>query len=538
MSALRSASWVLASLALAACGGAEANVTTAPVPSASVAPPAPTASAEPPDPLGPRPVATTAPPFQPPAPTVYQTANGMTVWLLERHALPIVAATVIVPSGSASEDRAHAGLASMTAGMLDEGAGKLGAIDFAKAVDQLGAHLRTGASRDTSSASVSVTKHGFAQAMGLLGDAVVRPRFDPKEWKRVHDLWTNDLKERASDPGEVAHVVQLAALFGVDHPYGHPTDGLLASAPKVTLDEAKRFYAQAWRPDRAFVVVVGDVTRAELDPQLDAAFGAWKKPATPPPAVVTPPAPPAGAAQVAPRVVLVDRPDAPQSMIAWLRTGPSANDASLPPLERANVALGGSFTSRLMQDLREAHGWTYGARSRVDGLRGPGVVAASAAVITDKTADALKAMLADIDEFAKNGLTDDEAQKTRTTARNDLVESYQTVEHTAMRLARDAALGLGPDFEAKASVARDTADRGDLNKVAAAFFERSPGAGSVVVIVGPRAKLEGPLSSIGLTSIEMRDAEGNLVVDEKAPPAGQASATKAAPPAKKPKGGK
>ena len=131
----------------------------------------------------------------------------------------------------------------------------------------------------------------FAEGMQLLGDAVIRPRWEPAEWKRLHDLWLNDLKERASDPDAVAFVVAPVVLYGADHPYGHPTDGLVSSAPRVQLAEAKRFWAQAWRPDRATIVVVGDVTKGELDTQLEGAFGAWRAPAGPPLPIVTPPPP-------------------------------------------------------------------------------------------------------------------------------------------------------------------------------------------------------------------------------------------------------
>jgi predicted Zn-dependent peptidase len=380
-------------------------------------------------------------------------------------------------------------------------------------------------------------KRNLAPGMQLLGDAVARPRFDEKEWKRVHDLWVNDLKQRANDPDDVAHVVETVAVYGADHPYGHPVDGFLATAPKVQLPDAKRFYAEAWRPDRAVVVAAGDVTRAELDAQIEAAFGAWKKPASAPLPVVAPPAPADASADAKPpapdanaktsaKVVLVDRPEATQSVVLVARPGVTASDPRTPALKRANLALGGTFTSRLMQDLREEHGWSYGARSGVLAGRGVGTVSAWSSVILDKTVDALKAMLADIDDFSHTGLNDDEVEKTRTFARNHLVEAYQTVEHASMALANDAALGLGPDFEAKASVLGDSADKRDLNKLASIFYDRSH---ATIILVGPRAKLEAPLAAAGFTSIDLRDAEGNPVASANAPADKAGKAAPAAP---------
>lgn len=489
---------------VSACGSNPPPAPAAPRPVVPVAAvPQPTATA-PADPLGPKPEVLLPPPYIPPAPIVYTSTNGLTVWLVERHGLPVVSFTMVIPNGSANDPKGAGGLAFATAGMLDEGAGKLGAIELAKAVDTLGATLRTAASLDFSSASLTVLKRNLTPAFALFGDVVARPRFDANEWKRVHDLWQNDLKARASEPDAVSAVVSLAALYGSEHPYGHPTDGTIASSGKVQLKDVKSFYASAWRPERATLVVVGDINRTELEPLLLSSFTSWKpSPAAPPP-IVTPP-PPAGPL---PRVVMVDRPDAPQSVLAFVKLGVAASDPQAPPLARVNGALGGSFTSRLNQDLREEHGWSYGAHSRLTFSRGPGSLVASAAVYTEKTGEALQAMLADIAEYSKTGPTADETQKTRLQARSELVEMFEQVDTSALRLARDAALGLGPEFEAKASIRRDTATREELAKLAATVF--SP-ANSVLVIVGPRAKLAPVLSTLGFPAPEMRDAEGERI---------------------------
>ncbi len=458
------------------------------------------------DALGPKPEVLLPPPYIPPAPVVYTSTNGLTVWLVERHGLPVVSFTMVIPNGSANDPKGAGGLAFATAGMLDEGAGKLGAIELAKAVDTLGATVRTAASLDFSSASLTVLKRNLTPAFALFGDVVARPRFDANEWKRVHDLWQNDLKARASEPDAVSAVVSLAALYGSEHPYGHPTDGTVASSAKVQLKDVKSFYASAWRPERATLVVVGDINRAELEPLLLSSFTTWKPSPTapPPPPIVTPPPPPGPL----PRVVMVDRPDAPQSVLAFVKLGVAASDQQAPPLARVNGALGGSFTSRLNQDLREEHGWSYGARSRLTFSRGPGSLVASAAVYTEKTGEALQAMLADIADYSKTGPTVEETQKTRLQSRSELVEMFEQVDTSALRLARNAALGLGPEFEAKASVRRDTATREELAKLAGTVF--SP-ANSVLVIVGPRAKLAPVLSKLGFPAPEMRDAEGERI---------------------------
>jgi len=429
----------------------------------------------------------------------------MTVWLLERRQLPLVSCDITVPTGASSDPKGKAGLAHVTARMLDEGAGKRGAIDLARALDDLGARLSTDANADASFVSLTVLKRNLGAAFAIYADVVTKPRFEAADFARVKDLWANELLTREKDPDATARVVYRAVLFGPDHPYGHPWDGSPASAKAIQLDDVKRAYGAAFRPDRATMVCAGDVTRQELASTLESAFGGWKAPPTPPPPPVVPQAP----SVPAPRLVLVDRPDAPQSVIAAVKPGIAASDPAEPVLRRVNDAIGGSFSSRLNQDLREQRGYTYGARSRYSLSRGPGQVVSWANVVTPKTGDALKAMLADLSEFASGGLTEDEVERTRSQARSELVGVYESVEGISAHLAANASLGLPPDWEAQASQRRDSATKADLDPLARAFYDP---AHAIVVVVGPRARVQPLLEGVGVAGApEMRDAEGNLV---------------------------
>jgi predicted Zn-dependent peptidase len=462
----------------------------------------------PPEPLGARPPLPPPPPFTPPVPVAYMRPNGMTVWLLERHALPIVALQIVVPAGAASDPDGKGGLALATANMLDEGAGSRGALEISKDIDRLGATLSTGAYADYAYASLTTLKKNLAPASAIFGDVIAKPTFPAVEWKRLHDLWTNELRARASDPDAVASVVQLKQVFGSD-PYGHPTNGTLKSSAKVSLEDVKRFYAAAWRPEQATCVVVGDVNRAELDPLLDQVLGAWKgapsaKAEPPPPAKSI--APHDAKGTTARRVVVVDRPDAPQSVLALVRPGVAASEPEAGPLVRVNTALGGSFTSRLNQDLREEHGWSYGAKSRFSFQKRRGLFSAQAAVHTDHTGDALKAMIADIETVAREGLTDEEIEKTRLIARGELVESFEGAATAARRLARNAGVGLPADHELKASMLVDRATKEDLKKVASKYVDPT---GATIVIVGPRSKIQPQLEKLGITQIVTSGPEGD-----------------------------
>jgi predicted Zn-dependent peptidase len=204
--------------------------------------------------------------------------------------------------------------------------------------------------------------------------------------------------------------------------------------------------------------------------------------------------------------VLVDRPDAPQAVIAAVGSGIAASDPDQAVLWRVNDAIGGSFTSRLNQDLREARGYTYGARSRFSVSRGPGQVVSWANVVTDKTGDALGALVGDLNHFAYQGLTDEEVARTRSQSRGELVSIYESVESIAGHLAANASLGLGPDWELASSKRRDVADKAALDALAKRFYDPDH---AVLVVVGPSAKVKPMIEALGLPPPELRDSEGN-----------------------------
>lgn len=487
-------------LVAASCGGAPpAPLPPPPPPKPPAVAPVATTLASPADPLGPRPDLPAPAPFTPPVPQSWERTGGAKVWLLERHRLPLVSIEIVLPAGAARDPRDKGGLAWVTANMLDEGAGKRGPLEIARDLDRLGATLRTGAYADYSFSQLTVLKKNLGSAAAIWGDVVTKPTFSPVEWRRVQDLWKNDLKQRQSDPSAVAGVVMLRHVFGDGHPYAHPTEGTTKSAEKVSLEDVRRFYAQRYRPDAATIVVVGDVTRAELEPLLDAALGGWAS-AGPKPAEGATDVPGKGR-----RVVVVDRPDAPQSVIALARRGVAAGAPDAPALVRVNGALGGSFTSRLNQDLREEHGYSYGARSRFSFTAREGFFVAQAAVHTEHTGEALAAMLRDVETYAKEGPTDEEVAKTRLLARADLVEAFEGVEAAAHRMSRNAGAGLPPDHEAKASAVLYAATKEDLGRLAARYVDPSSAA---VIIVGPRAKIQPQLDKLGFTKLETSGPEG------------------------------
>lgn len=483
---------VSSGLAVAACDPMAPPVARPALPLAPTASPSATVASS--DPLGERPIPARPDAYTPPVPKLVTTKSGLTVWHVPKHGLPLVSMTLVVPGGSASDPKGKEGLTSFMANMLDEGAGSRGALELSRTFESLGAQVKTGAVSDYAFAQITVLRKNMVAALAPFSDVVAKPTFAQADFSRVKELWLNDLRARRSDPAEVAKVAGLLLHYGPEHPYGHPTEGTPKGAAQVTLADVKESYGRTFRKDSAILVVVGDVSEADLESAVIPAFDALPAGKGEKPKPVVP-----GDITKKRRIVVVDRPDAPQSVVALLLPSLPGGSDDAPLLSRVNVALGGSFTSRLNQDLREERGITYGASSRLSFSRGAGVFIAQASVESKKTGEAVKALLQDVIAYAKDGPTDDEIEKTRLVARADLVEAYEGVSGSAARLARLAGIGLPPGHEASSAKARDEASAAKLRALAKTWLDPADG---IVLVVGPKSQVLPTLTAAGLPTPE------------------------------------
>lgn len=494
-------------------------------PVAVVAHPTTSASASAaPDPLGPPPVLAKPSTFEPKAPEVFQGPNGLTVWLSTRPNLPLVSATFVAPYGAAADPEDRPGTMFVLADMLDEGAGKRSALEISDGISSLGANLSTYATADGTFAGVSSLRTNFDPAFEILCDVVTKPKLEAKDFTRVKKLYKNSLKKRLSDPDSVASAVTMRELYGDKAPYGHPVSGYLSKADAIDLAGLKTAYAKTVRPERLTLVVVGQITRPELEALLAKSFAAWKPKGE---AAALPKLSPVLDGR--PRIVLVDRPNAVQTVVVVAREGVAASDAQAPGLDLVNAALGGSFTSRLNSNLREEKHWTYGAGSTFTMTRGPGVFYARTSVETPFTGRAVKEILGELTKMAADGLATPELAKVKALDRADLVQSYETVSGTTGRLAALVAAGLPPGFDAAATRLRQSSTDADIARLAK---EHVGPAGVTIVLVGDRANVEKQLAEEGLGTAEVVGPEGEPLGGRKDAPTKKAPAPKTTPPQK------
>jgi len=434
-------------------------------------------------------------------------ANGIPVLLVEMHKVPLVQVSVVARAGAGADPLDKPGLASLTADMLDEGAGARSSLQIADEVDYLGVDLSAGAGWDATSVGLHAPVKKLAAAMPILADVALRPTFPQSELDRVRKDRLTELLQLRDEPRAIASVAFANALYGRGHRYGTAIVGTERSVRAFTREDLVRFHEQTFTPANSAIVVVGDVTAASIQPELEKAFGGWKSPAGNPPANVP------AAPQVASRGIwIVDKPGAAQSEIRIGRVGPPRSTKDYFALNVMNTILGGSFTSRLMQNLREQHGYAYGARSSFDYRLSTGPFVASAPVQTDKTAPALTEFFKELTAITKT-VTEAEVSKAKNYVALGFPSDVETTGDIASKLAQQFLYDLPGDFldTYVARVGAVTLD--EVRRVASESVDPEK---VVVVVVGDRSKIESEMKALNLGPIKTLSVDDLFGVEKKA----------------------
>jgi len=428
-------------------------------------------------------------------------SNGMEVQFVRRATVPVVQMALSFDAGTASDSPDKLGLATLTATLLDEGTGRRTSVQIAEEAERLGASLAAGASLDRTRVFMSALKPNLAASLELMADVVRNPAFPPAEVERLRTIQLNRIAQELTQPSAIASREIAPLIYGPDHPYGKPLTG--SGTPEgvrsITLADL-RAYQQRWlRPDNATLFVVGDATLAELRPQLERAFGAWSAPAVArgTKRFITAPTPAAG------RIVLIDRPNSPQSVILGGLALPLEGTDDPLQLNAANEILGGSFISRLNTELRERKGWSYGVRSSVQPVREQLPFIVSAPVQTDRTADSLKTLV-DLTRAFQGAQppTPQELSLVINSNVRSLPGSYETSNEVLSALERNALLGRPDDYLERLAARYQALTPGELSAAARVIDP----ARMTWVIVGDRARVEAPLRALNLGAVEVRAA--------------------------------
>ncbi len=450
------------------------------------------------------PTAGPEPTFTPPRWQRFKLKNGLDVFLVEFHDLPLIDFNLMIKTGGAANPADRAGLADLTANMLDEGTKTRTALGIADEMAVLGATLSTGSTWDASNVSMSTLARNLDPALAVFADVVQNPTFDEKEFTRVRDNLLTAIGRRKDSPPTVANLAYTRLLFGAKHPYGWPMTGAESSIKQLTPADLRAFFDANYRPNNAALIVAGDTTVAALRAKLEVAFGKWKAKRVP--AKRLPP--PAGAA-AATRVFLIDKAEAPQSSIRVGLVGIERTNPDYFPVTVMNLILGGGFY-RLDLNLREKQGWTYGARSTFDSRKTPGPFSAGGEFVAPHSADSVAEILKEISGMRDADVTDVELSRAKDQIVKSFPARFATRANVAAQLAELAVFGLPDSYvtDYTRKVAAVTKD--DVRRVARKFIDPTH---LTIVVVGDKKTLADPLAK--LAPVEVRDLDGDPVPEQK-----------------------
>lgn len=425
-------------------------------------------------------------------------SNGLPVYVVEMHEVPVVEIALVLDAGAVQDPVGKFGLAALTAAMLDEGAAGRPALTIAEEIALLGATLRTGSSYDASFVRLGVPVARLDRALPIMADVVLRPDFPAAELERVRKEWLTAMLQARDDPGWVASRAFARLLFGETHRYGTDERGTPTSLTVLTDADVRDFHRTHYQPTRAAFVVAGDVRRDDVVAQLERAFGSWKPSGTAPERRDVPVPEQPGAR----RIVLIDRPGAAQSQVRIGWVGVPRTTPDYFPLVVLNTVLGGSFTSRLNTNLREVHGYAYGAFSQFQMRRGPGPFVAAAGVQSDKTADALREFFNELTAI-REPIPEDEFERARRNIALGFGAGFETTGDMVERLQHRIVYGLPEDVYRQYVPNVLAVTPADAHRVAT---ERLDPSRFLVVVVGDRASIEAPVRALGLGEVAVVEA--------------------------------
>lgn len=405
----------------------------------------------------------------------------MDVWLAEEHSLPMVAISVSLPAGSAYDPVGKEGLSSLTSSLLDEGAGDMKAFAFRRALESRAIRLNSTSDRDFAILTVQTLSENTDEAFRLLALALAHPRFDKEAVERMRFAILASLKEDEESPRTIAAKAWFRAYFGT-HPYAHDDDGTAEGLKSITIPDIKAFAAGHLVRGKAKVAVAGDITPAALTKLIEKTFGPLSPKA--PPAIPRPKLPATQSVQVIPMAV-------PQPAAVFGFPGPMRSNPDFIPAFVANYVFGGGgFSSRLMDEVRDKRGLTYGISTALADYRAAGVVLGTVASDKNTISAALDVTKDVMARFAKDGVTEKELADAKTYITGSFPLNFDSNAKIATALNGFQRAGLGPDYIVKRNALVNAVTRERVNEVAKKYFD--PARLTIVIAGTPQKPLATP----------------------------------------------
>ena len=428
-------------------------------------------------------------------------SNGLNVWVVKQSELPIVSMNLVINAGGTIESADKSGVAVMTGSMLNQGTKTRSAVEIANGLQSIGASVNAGASWDSSSVTMQTLTKNLDKALDYYADIVTNPAFGDNEFKSLKGRTLGSFRQRKGSATAISAVVYDKVLYG-DQAYGRQLTGDEKTVAAMNRDDLVKFYDAYYRPNNATLIVVGDVTAADVKARLEKAFANWKS------GEVNVPSFSEQRMAAKPGIYFVDKPGATQSSVSIGSVGIDRGNPDYYAVQVMNSILGGGGTARLFMNLREDKGYTYGAYSRFVFRRGAGPFSASGEIQTVSTKEAVQEFLKELNGMrGSRPISATELEVNKQSFIRRFPAGFETVGGISGQLASLVTYGLPDSYfnDYISKINAVTAD--DVNRVANKYLDPSKMA---IVIVGDRKSVEPKLKELSLP-MTILDADGNPV---------------------------
>ncbi len=401
-----------------------------------------------------------------------ESPGGISAYLLHEPSVPLIAMSFLFKGGAQFETDEQAGLARMTAALLDEGAGERESLTFRTELEDNGIRLSFDADRDTLTGDLRTLTENRALAFELLRDALIEPRFDVEPIERIRGQLTAGLKRRQNDPNTIARQAFFETAFP-EHAYGHPSEGTVEAVASIARDDIVAYHGRQLALDKLHVGVAGDITAEELAGVLDEVFGEL-------PAAT--PAPEVRAIEPAPGTLVVVPQAVPQSVVAFGHAGIDRLDPDYYAAYVANYILGGGgFQSRLLHEIREKRGLAYSAYSYLLDADLSPLWSGGVATNNADVAESVRLVREEVARIAEGDIAADELEGAKTFLTGSFPLRLTSNARVASLLMSMSSLGLDEDFLARRNDYIEAVTLDDVQRVARELFD--PEA-LIIVVVG------------------------------------------------------
>jgi len=429
----------------------------------------------------------------------YQLENGIRVLQVQRGDLPVVSVSLQFDAGYSADPQDQLGAAGLMSAMLDEGTENYDALEFAARAEELGAVISSGSSLDTSSIGLSALSVNLEDSLELLKEAILNPSFDESELERLRSNWLDQIAREKTEPYSLALRNLPPLLYGDNHPYGIPFtgSGTEESISALTADQLRAFHRTWIRPDNAQIVVVGNLSREEIEPLLNNEFGDWDAPDIERPAKELFPVDPVEETVI----YLMDKPGSPQSLVIGGHLLPPNQDEDREELDMAVRILGGNFNARLNMNLREDKGWAYGARASATSAVGQRPLIYYAPVQIDRTVDSLRELIRETNAYiGETPANIEELTRSKDGILRSLPGRYETNGSVAGTLQDILMYDRPLDYVDRYQNELESMTLEDVQQAANAYL--MPG-NTIWLIVGDLDEIEQPLREAGIADVRV-----------------------------------